>query len=122
MKTNSSIVVKKFGGTSVGTLERIVNVAARVLEDQAAGQKPIIVASAMSGETNRLVKMANDIDPYSRGAAYDMLLASGEQVAISLLAMALKKRGAKAAPMLGHQVGIKTDTVFSKARIVNFDT
>ncbi len=123
MKTNSGqIVIKKFGGTSVGSLERIGHVADRVIEDQATGQLPIIVASAMSGETNRLVRMATDIDPYYRGPAYDMLLASGEQVAISLLAMALEKRGAKAAPLLAHQVGIQTDSIFSKARIVSIDT
>jgi aspartate kinase len=122
MKTNSDIVVKKFGGTSVGSIERIENVAQRVLEDMARGEKPVIVASAMSGETNRLVKMANEIDPYYRGPAYDMLLASGEQVAISLLAMAFEKRGVRAAPLLAHQVGIQTDAIFSKARIVSIDT
>jgi len=122
MKTNSRVVVKKFGGTSVGSLERIENVAERVLRDRARGQLPIVVASAMSGETNRLVKLANDIDPYYRGPAYDMLLASGEQVAISLLAIAFEKRGVKAAPLLAHQVGIQTDAIFSKARIVSIDT
>jgi aspartate kinase len=132
MKTNSTdnivnsinvhpIVVKKFGGTSVGSIERIRNVAERVIEDQKAGERPILVISAMSGETNRLVKMANDIDPYYRGSAYDMLLASGEQVAVSLLAMALEKLGARAEPLLGYQVGIQTDTIFSKARIVSID-
>jgi aspartate kinase len=122
IKTNSAIVVKKFGGTSVGSLERIANVAARVIADQKAGELPIVVASAMSGETNRLVKMANEVDPYYRGPAYDMLLASGEQVAISLLAMAIEKAGGKAVPLLAHQVGIQTDTIFSKARIVSIDT
>ncbi|MEQ1665880.1 MAG: aspartate kinase, partial [Bdellovibrionales bacterium] len=79
-------------------------------------------ASAMSGETNRLVKLANNIDRYNRGPAYDMLLASGEQVAISLLAMAIEKRGVKSIPLLAHQVGIETDTLFSQARIVRIDT
>jgi aspartate kinase len=122
MKTNSQIVVKKFGGTSVGSIERIENVAERLLEDQRQGQRAVVVASAMSGETNRLVRLANDLDPYYRGPAYDMLLASGEQVAISLLAIALEKRGARAMPLLAHQVGIQTDTIFSKARIVSIDT
>jgi aspartate kinase len=118
----SKIVIKKYGGTSVGSIERINAVAERIIADQAAGQIPVVVASAMSGETNRLVRLATDIDPYYRGPAYDMLLASGEQVAISLLAIALEKRGVKAAPLLGHQVGIQTDSIFSKARIVSIDT
>ena len=92
MKTQSRIVVKKFGGTSVGSIERIEAVAERVCEDAKTGQSPIVVASAMSGETNRLVRLASDINPYYRGPAYDMLLASGEQVSISLLAMAMEKR------------------------------
>jgi aspartate kinase len=121
MKTHSSIMVKKFGGTSVGSIERIEAVADRVLADMKAGQKPIVVASAMSGETNRLVKLANDIDPSYRGPAYDMLVSSGEQVSIALLAIALKKRGAKVAPLLAHQLGIQTDSIFSKARITNVD-
>ncbi len=121
MKTHSSIMVKKFGGTSVGSIERIEAVADRVLADMKAGQKPIVVASAMSGETNRLVKLANDIDPSYRGPAYDMLVSSGEQVSIALLAIALKKRGAKVAPLLAHQLGIQTDAIFSKARITNVD-
>jgi len=116
------IVVKKFGGTSVGTLERIEKVAERVLRDQKdKGQNPVLVVSAMSGETNRLVRMANDLDPYYRGPAYDMLLASGEQVAIALLTISLAKRGAKAMPLLGYQLGIQTDSVFSKARIKSID-
>ncbi len=114
---DKNIKVKKFGGTSVGSIERIEAVAERMLEDIARGEKPIIVASAMSGETNRLVRLANDIDPLYRGLAYDMLLASGEQVSIALLAIALEKRGIKAIPLLAHQLGIHTDSIYSKARI-----
>ena len=117
MKTQSRIVVKKFGGTSVGSIERIEAVAERVCEDAKTGQSPIVVASAMSGETNRLVRLASEINPYYRGPAYDMLLASGEQVSISLLAMAMEKRGFKAKPLLAYQLGIETDSIFSKARI-----
>jgi aspartate kinase len=80
------MIVKKFGGTSVGSLERIENVAARLQQDIQRGEVPIVVASAMSGETNRLVAMAEKIDADYRGPAYDMLVASGEQVAIALLA------------------------------------
>src|SRR5690606_33061910 len=122
MKTSGKLVVKKFGGTSVGSLERIEAVADRVLRDRAQGQRPIVVASAMSGETNRLVRLANDVNPYYRGPAYDMLLASGEQVSIALLSIALEKKGAKAVPLLAHQVGIQTDAIFSKARIKSIDT
>ncbi len=117
MKAQEGIVVKKFGGTSVGSIERIEAVAERILQDTKAGQLPVVVASAMSGETNRLVRLAADIDPFYRGLAYDMLLASGEQVSIALLAMALEKRGLKAIPLLAYQVGIQTDSIFSKARI-----
>jgi aspartate kinase len=122
-KAVAKIVVKKFGGTSVGTLERIEKVAERVIRDQKElGESPILVISAMSGETNRLVRMANDLDPYYRGPAYDMLLASGEQVAVALLTISLAKRGAKALPLLGYQLGIQTDSVFSKARIKSIDS
>lgn len=122
MKTQSRIVVKKFGGTSVGSIERIEAVAERVCEDAKNGQSPIVVASAMSGETNRLVRLASDINPYYRGPAYDMLLASGEQVSISLLAMAMEKRGFKAKPLLAYQLGIETDSIFSKARIMSVNS
>lgn len=113
------IVVKKFGGTSVGSIERIEAVAARVIRDFEQGQWPVLVASAMSGETNRLVALGNQIDPNYRGAAYDMLVASGEQVSIALLAIAIEKRGYKAKPLLAYQLGIETDNLYSKARILN---
>ncbi len=122
MKSQTEVVVKKFGGTSVGTIERIEAVADRVIRDMKNGQNPIIVASAMAGETNRLVALANQVDAYYRGPAYDMLVASGEQVSISLLAMAFEKRGVRAEPLLAHQVGIHTDELFSKARIHKIDT
>jgi aspartate kinase len=115
------ILVKKYGGTSVGSIERIENLATRLASDIARGQKPIVVASAMSGETNRLIALAEQIDPDYRGPAYDMLIASGEQVSISLLAIALKKRGIKAQPLLAYQLGIRTDSVHAKARIQSID-
>ena len=121
IKAHSSIVVKKFGGTSVGSVERIEKVADRILSDVKNGQKPILVASAMSGETNRLVGLARQVDPRYRGEAYDMLLASGEQVSISLLAIALEKRGLGAVPLLAYQLGIQTDSLHSKARILSVD-
>ncbi|MCB0392113.1 MAG: aspartate kinase [Bdellovibrionales bacterium] len=122
MKTQSELVVKKFGGTSVGSIERIENVAERIMQDFQNGQKPIVVASAMSGETNRLVRLAADINPQYRGLAYDMLLASGEQVSIALLSMALEKRGLKAKPLLAYQLGIRTDSIFSQAKITSVDS
>jgi len=113
-----SILVKKFGGTSVGSIERIEAVAERLLADFKSKQEfPVVVASAMSGETNRLVGLGHQINPLDRGPAYDMLVASGEQVSIALLAMALQKRGAKAKAFLAYQLGIETDDIFSKARI-----
>jgi aspartate kinase len=118
---NSQILVKKYGGTSVGSIERIENLASRLQREIAAGQKPIVVASAMSGETNRLIGLAEQIDPDYRGPAYDMLIASGEQVSISLLAIALKKRGIQAQPLLAYQLGIRTDSVHAKARIKEID-
>ncbi|MCB9026400.1 MAG: aspartate kinase [Bdellovibrionaceae bacterium] len=122
MKTQSELLVKKFGGTSVGSIERIENVAERIKLDCQNGQVPVVVASAMSGETNRLVRLASDINPQYRGLAYDMLLASGEQVSIALLAMALEKRGLKAIPLLAYQLGIRTDSLFSQAKIQSINT
>ncbi len=117
------IVVKKFGGTSVGSIERIEAVADRIKEDiETKGEKPIVVASAMSGETNRLVSLAHQVAPSDRSPAYDMLLASGEQVSISLLSMALHKRGIKARPLLAFQLGIMTDALPSKATIQSIRT
>ena len=118
----SNVYVKKFGGTSVGSIERIENVADIVQQGISSGQKPIVVVSAMAGETNRLVRLANDIYPNYRGPAYDSLLASGEQVSMSLLAMALEKRGIKTESFLGFQLGIHTDSIFSRARIQSIDS
>ena len=111
------ILVKKYGGTSVGSIERIEALADRLVRDLARGEMPIVVCSAMSGETNKLIALAEKIDPDYRGPAYDMLIASGEQVSISLLAIALQKRGVKTQPLLAYQLGILTDSVHAKARI-----
>ena len=117
------IVVKKFGGTSLGSLERIEAVADRIKEDiDTKGESPIVVASAMSGETNRLISLAHQVAPQDRSPAYDMLLASGEQVSIALLSMALHKRGVKARPLLAFQMGIMTDALPSKATIQSIRT
>lgn len=114
-------MVKKYGGTSVGSIERIESLADRLVREIKQGQKPVVVVSAMSGETNRLIALAEKIDPDYRGTAYDMLIASGEQVSISLLAIALQKRGVKAQPLLAYQLGIRTDSTAAKARIHSID-
>jgi aspartate kinase len=122
-RVTKMMIVKKFGGTSLGTLERIEAVADRVVADiKEKGEKPIVVCSAMSGETNRLVAMAHHVSPHDRSPAYDMLLASGEQVSIALLAMALHKRGYKARPLLAFQLGIVTNSLPSKATIESIRT
>ena len=117
----SLIHVQKFGGTSVGSIKRIEKVADRIMHSKSQGKLLVIVVSAMSGETNRLNELAQQISS-QKGPAYDMLLASGEQVSASLLALALEKRGIKTTPLLAHQVGIQTDNLFSKARIQEINT
>ncbi|MAS95617.1 MAG: aspartate kinase [Verrucomicrobiales bacterium] len=116
-----SLIVQKYGGTSVGTPERIVNVAKRILETKEAGHQVVAVVSAMAGVTNRLIELANDVtgdnDPTER--EMDVLLSTGEQTTIALTAMALNAMGAKAVSLTGAQAGIQTDGVHTKARISN---
>ena len=112
-----ALIVQKFGGTSVGSIERIKNVAARVKRTRDAGHQVVVVVSAMSGETNRLVKLAYDIDPEPISREYDMLIASGEQVSTALVALALNKMGCPARSFLAHQIDLRTDATFSRARI-----
>jgi aspartate kinase len=112
-----ALVVQKYGGTSVGNIERIRNVARRVASTYDAGNDLVVVLSAMSGETNKLVALANEICEFPDTREYDVLVSSGEQVTIALLTMCLKSMGYKAKSYLGHQVPIVTDSAFSKARI-----
>ena len=116
-----SLIVQKYGGTSVGTPERILNVARRILATKEAGNQVVAVVSAMSGVTNNLIKLANEVtgeaDPTER--EMDVLLSTGEQTTIALTAMALNAMGAKAVSLTGAQAGIKTDGVHTKARISN---
>ncbi len=114
----NNLVVQKFGGTSVGSLERISKVA-DLVKTTSVTQKNVVVVSAMAGQTNKLVEMARELSVNPLPEAYDMLLASGEQVACALLAIALNEKGIKAIPLLGFQVGIETDDLFSNARIQN---
>lgn len=116
------LIVQKFGGTSVGSVERIKNVAKWMLETQKKGHRVVGVVSAMAGETNRLVDLATQINPQPWSREYDMLLASGEQVSVALLTLAINSMGGKARGLLGHQLGILTDSVYSKARITQINS
>jgi aspartate kinase len=112
-----ALVVQKYGGTSMGSIDRIRNVAKRVAKTYDAGNDMVVVVSAMSGETNKLVALANDICEFPDNREYDVLVASGEQVSIALLAICLKSMGYKAKSYHGWQVPVITDSAFSKARI-----
>ncbi|MBT0662801.1 aspartate kinase [Geobacter pelophilus] len=112
-----ALVVQKYGGTSMGSIDRIKNVAKRVAKTYDAGNDMIVVVSAMSGETNKLVALANETCEFPDNREYDVLVAAGEQVSIALLAMCLKSLGYKAKSYHGWQVPIITDSVFSKARV-----
>jgi aspartate kinase len=116
-----ALVVQKYGGTSVGSIERIKNVARRVVATKNRGNQVVVVLSAMSGETDRLIGLANEINPEHSRREHDVLVASGEQVSISLLAMAVEELGEKAISFLGSQVSIKTDSDHSRARIKAID-
>jgi aspartate kinase len=112
-----ALVVQKYGGTSVGTVDRIRNVARRVAKTYDDGNDVVVVVSAMSGETNKLVSLANEMCDFPSEREYDVLVSTGEQVTISLLSMCLQSMGYKAKSYLGHQIPIITDSAFSKARI-----
>lgn len=114
-------IVQKFGGTSVGTLERIGEAAERAKAEHAAGNEVVVVVSAMSGETNRLIELCRAISPLHDLREYDVVVSSGEQVTSGLLAMALQERGVPARSWLGWQVPIETNDVHGRARIVQID-
>ncbi|MEW6646011.1 MAG: aspartate kinase [Pseudomonadota bacterium] len=116
-----ALIVQKYGGTSVGSIERIENVANKVMAFRERGDDVVVVLSAMSGETNRLIDLAKAIQNPPDPRELDMLVATGEQVTIALLAMALKKRGQDARSYTGGQVRILTDSAFNKARILEID-
>jgi aspartate kinase len=112
-----ALIVQKYGGTSVGSPERIGNVADKVIKWRNRGNDVVVVVSAMSGETDRLIKLSRDITDQPSPRELDVLLATGEQVTIALLSMALEKRGCSARSYTGHQVHIRTDNAHNKARI-----
>jgi aspartate kinase len=117
-----ALIVQKFGGTSVGSPAKIKAVAERVLRNKSQGNQMVVVLSAMSGETNRLVDLASQMQELPDTREMDMLLSTGEQVTVSLFAMAVKEAGDDAVSFLGDQVKIKTDSVHTKARIESIDS
>ena len=112
-----ALIVQKFGGTSVGSVERIRNVAKRAIAAQKEGNDVVVIVSAMSGETNRLLKLAHEVAPVPDAREMDVIAATGEQVTSALLSLAIHSEGGKARSLLGHQVKILTDGAFTKARI-----
>jgi aspartate kinase len=115
-------VVQKYGGTSVGDIDRIKNVARRVVNSRNQGHEMVIVVSAMAGETDKLIRLAHQVTPNPDEREMDVLISTGEQVSIALLAMALKDMGAEAKSYLGFQIKIATDSAFGKARITGIES
>ena len=116
-----ALIVQKYGGTSVGSIERIQNVARRVAHFHRAGHQLVVVPSAMSGETNRLLALARELAPNPEPRELDVVAATGEQVTIGLLAIALHQLGVRAKSYTGGQVRVLTDSAFTKARILKID-
>ncbi len=116
-----ALIVQKYGGTSMGSAERIRNVARRVARWKAQGHQLVVVVSAMSGETNRLIALAKDVSPQPDARELDVMVSTGEQVTIALLAMALKDIGIDARSYTGGQVKVLTDSTHTKARILHID-
>ncbi|MGA7984158.1 MAG: aspartate kinase [Burkholderiales bacterium] len=116
-----ALIVQKFGGTSVGSVERIRNVARRVAKWRAAGHSIVVVPSAMAGETNRLIALAREIQAQPDPRELDVVASTGEQVTIGLLSMALLELGLKARSYTGWQVKVHTDSAYAKARIVSIE-
>src|SRR5258706_8139271 len=116
-----ALIVQKFGGTSVGSVERIRNVARRVAKWKAAGHDVVVVPSAMAGETNRLIALATEVQAHPDARELDVIASTGEQVTIGLLAMALIEQGVKAKSYAGWQVKVLTNSAFTRARIVSID-
>ena len=116
-----ALIVQKYGGTSVGSTERVKNVARRVARWKAQGHQLVVVVSAMAGETNRLIALAREIQAHPDPRELDVMVSTGEQVTIALLTMALKDLGLKACSYTGAQVRILTDSAYTKARILSID-
>ena len=116
-----ALIVQKYGGTSVGSVERIKNVARRVAKWKAAGHDIVVVPSAMAGETNRLIALAQSLQQQPDPRELDVVAATGEQVTIGLLSMALMELGVKARSYTGWQVKVLTDSAFTKSRIISIE-
>ena len=117
-----ALLVQKYGGTSVGSIDRIKHVAAKVAAAKRVGKDVVVVVSAMAGETNRLIALAQQISPMPDEREKDVLMATGEQVTVALLSLALKEIGQPARSYLGHQVRIETDSAYGRARILSIDS
>jgi len=117
-----ALVVQKYGGTSVGDIDRIRNVAKRVIRTREEGHQVVVVVSAMAGETDRLIRLAQQVTPQPDERELDVLISTGEQVSIALLAMTLKSMGCEAKSYLGFQIKIATDSAFGKARITGIES
>lgn len=117
-----ALVVQKYGGTSVGDVDRIRNVARRILDTKNQGHEVVVVVSAMAGETDKLIRLAQQVTPNPDERELDVLISTGEQVSIALLSIALKAMGADSKSYLGFQIKIATDSAFGKARITGIDS
>src|SRR4030042_741088 len=117
-----ALVVQKYGGTSVGDLERIKNVASRILKTKNQGNQVVVVVSAMAGETDKLIRLARQITPTPNERELDVLVATGEQVSIALLAMTLRAMGTDAKSYLAFQIKLATDSAFGRARIMGIES
>ncbi len=117
-----ALVVQKYGGTSVGDIDRIRNVARRVIHTRDEGHRVVVVVSAMAGETDKLIRLAQQVTPDPDEREMDVLVSTGEQVTIALLAMTLKSMGCDAKSYLGFQIKIATDSAFGKARITGIES
>jgi aspartate kinase len=117
-----ALIVQKYGGSSVGTLERIEHVASKIIRTKQQGHDVVVVVSAMYGETDRLIQLAHCLTPEPNQREYDILVATGEQVSMSLLAIALHHRACPARSYTGAQAGILTDNIHTKARILDINT
>jgi len=117
-----ALVVQKYGGTSVGDVERIRNVARRIFDAKNQGNEVVVVVSAMAGETDKLIRLAQQVAPSPDEREMDVLISTGEQVSIALLTIALKAMGADSKSYLGFQIKIATDSAFGKARITGIDS
>jgi len=116
------LIVQKYGGTSVGDIERIKNVARKVIRAKEAGNDVVVVVSAMAGETDKLISLVHELTPLPDGRELDVLVSTGEQVSIALVSMAVKGMGHDVKSYLGHQIPIQTDSLYGKARITHVDS